>query len=75
MNSKDTIFATLIILLISLFTAEMCINHVNQKNKDIEIQKLQKEIILLKEKNDSQDSFIAGVIRTQAMMGAFDKKE
>jgi len=75
LNSKETIFTVFIVLLISLFTAEMCINHVNQKNKDLEIQKLQKEIILLKEKNDSQDSLIAGVIRTQAMLGTFDKTE
>ncbi len=66
-----------VVIFIQLFIITLLCCYARQRdvNEKIVFSKLEKEIILLKEKNDTQDDLISAIIRTEAMRGDFDKKE
>lgn len=66
-----------VVIFIQLFIISLlcCYMHQSNENEKYIFSKLEQQIIVLQEKNETQDDLIGAIIRTEAMNGYFDKKE
>ena len=74
MTKRECFLILLCVIFFGFGVWLLCVSYQYRQNVSKEFAKLQKEILLIQEKNDKQDSLIASVIRTQAMSGMFDIK-
>lgn len=72
MTKGECGMSVVIVILVGIITGMACWAYQQKVNENLMYAKFEKEILLLQEKNDSQDRMIGSVIRTQAMLGAFD---
>ncbi len=75
MTAKEGILIVCVFFLICLLGCLICLEQVQRKTDQYEIELLRCQISQLEEKNQAQDAMIGAIIRTEAMRGTFDKKE
>jgi hypothetical protein len=75
MTAKESLLTLVIFNLLFLIILLICFERIDRKNNEIRLEKLNQEIVLIKEKDKIQDSAITNIIQTEAMKGMFDKKE
>ena len=79
MTKSDCFLLFLILGLTGGLVFTSCLNQIEKRKNEARFEYLQKQIISLEEKCETkdkkQDDLIGSIIRTEAMSGAFDRRD
>ena len=75
MTKLEGALLVIIFILVGLISGMCCWAWQEKQNEKLMFAQIEKEIIVLQEKNQMQDELIGAIIRTEAITGIFDKKE